>query len=236
MEVSSNIEPKVLTAAFYKDVEAALEENGIRMAGPNNSDISFGTEIAFTYGNSSQGKSYINGVLNTTNLTSEYFGKHITVANIGTPIEGSNVHYIVANSFGGNGPIFTEWRQDLILELVFYESQWLTVGNPMVHQDWEALSTHLFRHTKIFANRTCSVDFYQDAGTNLHFPFKFPLQLRSDIYGPYVTVARDLNNVATDISAETGVYSIAEDEVVVELAYNINSNKRGYIHVEGVCE
>ena len=104
MEVSSDIEPEVLTASFYKDVDATLGGNGIRMAGPNNSDVSFGTEIAFTYGSSPQGKSYINGVLNTTNPVSEYFGKHITVANIGTPIEGSNVHYIGGSSLGEQSP------------------------------------------------------------------------------------------------------------------------------------
>ena len=135
MEVSSDIEPEVLTAAFYKDVDATLGGNGIRMAGPNNSTVSFGTEIAFTYGNSSQGKSYINGVLNTTNPTSEYFGKHITVANVGIPIEGSNVHYIGGSSIGGQSPFrlhkFMAFKEQLTEEQLkkVYEKYNFYMGN-----------------------------------------------------------------------------------------------------------
>lgn len=104
MEVSSDIKPEVIDCVFYRDSDEPLGGNNILMAGPSNSNVSFGTETAFTYSNSSQGKSYINGVLNTTNPTSEYFGKHITVANIGAPIEGSNVHYIGGKSTGGQSP------------------------------------------------------------------------------------------------------------------------------------
>ena len=104
MEVSSDIEPEVRTVTFYKEDEGASGGNNIIMTGPANSNVSFGTEVAFTYSSSSGVKSYINGVLNTTNPTSEYFGKHITVANVGTPTPGSNIHYIGGSSSGGQSP------------------------------------------------------------------------------------------------------------------------------------
>lgn len=135
MEVSSDIEPEVKTVTFYKADEESSGGNNITMSGPANSNVSFGTETAFTYGNSSEVKSYINGVLNTTNPASQYFGKHITVANVGTPTSGSSIHYIGGSSVGGQSPFrlhkFMAFKEQLTEEQLkkVYEKYNFYMGN-----------------------------------------------------------------------------------------------------------
>ena len=135
MEVSSDIEPEVKTVTFYKEDEGASGGNNIIMTGPANSNVSFGTEVAFTYSSSSGVKSYINGVFNTTNPTSEYFGKHITVANVGTPTPGSSVHCIGGSSIGGQSPFrlhkFMAFKEQLTEEQLkkVYEKYNFYMGN-----------------------------------------------------------------------------------------------------------
>lgn len=135
MEVSSDIEPEVVDVCFYRGDSVSTEGNNIFMSGPANSNVSFGTELAFTYRCSSGVKSYINGVLNTTNPVSQYFGKHITVANIGTPISGSSVHYIGGYTSGGQSPFrlhkFMAFKEQLTEEQLkkVYEKYNFYMGN-----------------------------------------------------------------------------------------------------------
>lgn len=135
MEVSSDIEPGVIIVCFYKGETISTEGNNIMMSGPANSNTSFGTELAFTQNSSSGVKSYINGVLNTTNPTSQYFGKRITVANVGTPISGSSIHYIGGDPQGGQSPFrlhkFMAFKEQLTEEQLkkVYEKYDFYMGN-----------------------------------------------------------------------------------------------------------
>lgn len=133
LEVSNNVYEGVNVVNFYKNnSQATGTDVTLQMNGPNSQAM--GTELAFSKNNS--GKVYINGVLDTTHLMSEYFNKHITVAVVGTNTETSNTQkYIGATDNGGESPFrlhkFMAFKEQLTEEQLkkVYEKYDFYMGN-----------------------------------------------------------------------------------------------------------
>lgn len=114
---SSDVLEGVRTISLYRGYSDRSGVN-IQMRGPDSEEGAMGEEIAFTHNN--VGKTYINGILNTTHKVSEYLDKRVTIAVIGTPSETPSVHWIGATDTGGESPFklykFMAFREQLTEE------------------------------------------------------------------------------------------------------------------------